>query len=148
MSVYVEPSRPRPYGAIYVPKAPKPPQEQRMISVSEAKARAGYVAPYDIVEGARNAFKGHVLPRDVQDGRLSDGAERYFGQFYYATMAQQQVEHGVPGSAEGWGHYSVQALRAAQAAYDRDQRPQERPPQAPFRGPISTSGRDFVVPTE
>jgi len=131
------------------PWAQPKPEEPGDMTTAEAKARAQFVAPYDIVEGARTQFKAHVLPRDVQDGRLSDGAERYFGQYYYPTMAGQQVETGVPGTADGWGHYSVQALNAAKAGYDKDQRPGEQPPPVTpgtLRGPISVANRDFTVP--
>ena len=81
--------------------------------------------------------------------RGTQGALRYFFQHYGPMMAAQQVLSGIPGTAEAWGHYSVVAVTAAKAAYDREQRPGSQPPPAQpqtLRGPIGVDARDFTVP--
>lgn len=115
---------------------------------AEAVARASYPAPSDIVQGALGVFRANLLERDrIEPDLMTGGALRYFFQFYGPQMAAQQVRTGIPGSAQGWGHYSVQAVAAAMAAYDRDQKPQPPPPPTgALRGPIGVDGRDFTVP--
>jgi delta-aminolevulinic acid dehydratase/porphobilinogen synthase len=120
------------------------------MTTAEAMARAAYPAPSDIVEGALNVFRANLLERDqLPGGLMSSGALRYFFQFYGPAMAARQVRDGIPGSAQGWGDYSWNAVQAAMAIYNRDQKPTE--PTQPgtggtLRGPISVSGRDFVTP--
>lgn len=107
------------------PSVPRPPKDEPMtIEKREAIARAGYPAPSDIVEGALSRFRHEVLLERDKVGAegMTLPALRYFVQHYCAAMAKQQVEFGVPGSAEGWGHYSAQAFIAAAQAYERDQK--------------------------
>ncbi len=116
---------------------------------AEAVARAAYPAPSDIVQGALAVFRENLLERDrIAPDLMTSGALRYFVQHYQPQMAAQQIRGGIPGSAQGWGGYSIQAVQAAMGAYNRDQKPQE-PTQPPtggtLRGPISVSGRDFEV---
>jgi hypothetical protein len=127
---YVESRYTRHYPIIPV-EAPKPPSGE--MTTSEAKSRAGYPAPSDIVDGAINVFQQNLLPRDVVGDSMTEGAWRYFGQYYYPKMAEQQIEFGIPGTAEGWGHYSLQAVNYAKAIYDRDQKG-TLPPSPPTGG--------------
>jgi hypothetical protein len=152
MGTYVEPHRPKPYGPILTlaPTPPDPPKESEMTE-AEAVARAAYPAPSDIVQGALAVFRDNLLERDrIAPDLMTSGALRYFVQHYQPQMAAQQITHGIPGSAEGWGGYSIQAVQAAMGAYNRDQKPQEpsqpQPPTGRVLGPITVSGRDFEVP--
>lgn len=126
---------------------PQPPKEPDQMTEAEAVARAQYPAPSDIVQGAMAVFRENLLERDkIAPDLMTSGALRYFVQHYQPQMAAQQIRGGIPGSATGWGGYSVQAVQAAMAAYNRDQRPTEQPPPVTFTGPISVSGDEFQVP--
>lgn len=131
---YVE-SRFTPNYPLVGPDKPKPPKV-KMIELEEAKARAGYPIPSDIVDGAINLFRDNLLDRDKIEGPalMSSGAWRYFGQHYYPTADRLKVERGIPGDFAGWGDISWTALQSAKAAYDHDQRPGPGVPEPPLPG--------------
>ena len=149
MTAYVEPRRPRPFGPILTLAPPPPPEKEQDVTEAEAIFRASYAVPSHIIQGAQNVFRENLLERDkIEPDLMTGGAFRYFVQHYAPAMAAQQVRSGVPGTDEGWGHYSLQAVRQAMAVYNRDQTGETGGGGGtqPLRGPISVSGRDFEVP--
>jgi hypothetical protein len=125
-------------------ETPVEPPEENMIPIEEAKNRAAFPAPNDIIDGAISAFRENLLDRDKLPGdNMTAGAWRYFGQYYYSKLAELQIASGVPGTAEGWGHYSLLGVERAKAKYNADQKGTDGdgvPENPEFAGPLRVEG--------
>jgi hypothetical protein len=152
MSAYVEPTRPKPWGAIYTIPDPQEPD------MTTADVRR-YIAelPDEYLFGAVKRFRDEAcLGRDrlavgviaAEDGAdfwtgdvTTGGANGYFVRSYISEylIARKAGQNPLDGSVAGF--------EAAKAAYQRAVGiVPPPPPPGELRGPISVAGRDFEVP--
>ena len=153
MSVYVPPARPKPWGAIYTPPAPEPEKEPdvnptvNQIPRDQIVMAAEAIDQY-LIANPRLGMPEGLLPAAAGAVPLAFALDAVCAYVIGEWCPKVCALGPFPGDAAGWTQRREAGLHHVFHVIERErgeQPPPVPPPSGTLRGPISVSGRDFIV---